>query len=153
MKDIESQVEEELTLLAETTTIRWNPNSFSGSVPLYKSNFIQTEGWDFIGCVVDIQLKDESGFFWVKYVGSLEGVEKDNGETFTAGDASIYHFGISKSGLEEKIIFRDINIHDIRNHYNPALEAGLREAESTYQTKSLKEEDLGRKKNIFTCCV
>ena len=103
-----------------TTTISWTCN-YKGE-PLEISNWYDKEGWDFVGCVVDIQLKGKDGYFFVKYTGTIEGIECDDIEGICKrGDKKIYHFGVEKfSG--RLVLFRPCNIHAIRNHHSQTLE-------------------------------
>ena len=58
----------------QTTTITWRPDYKAER--LYKSDWNEKNGWDFVGCIVDIQLRRENGdYFFVKYVGSIEGID------------------------------------------------------------------------------
>ena len=103
-----------------TTNISWTCN-YKGE-PLEISNWYDKEGWDFVGCVVDIQLKGKDGYFFVKYTGTIEGIECDDIEGICKrGDKKIYHFGVEKfSG--RLVLFRPCNIHAIRNHHSQTLE-------------------------------
>ena len=59
-----------MEVLGETTKTSWT-NDFKGE-ELYISDWYERNGWDFIGSVVDIQLKNDDGYFFVKYVGTIE---------------------------------------------------------------------------------
>ena len=62
------------------------------------SNWINAEEWDFIGAVVDIRLRRANGdYFFVKYVGSVEGLDGD-AEVEECNDRPrvVYHFGVDK---------------------------------------------------------
>ena len=103
-----------------TTTISWTCN-YKGE-PLEISDWYEKEGWDFVGCVVDIQLKGKDGYFFVKYTGTIEGIECDDIEGICKrGDKKIYHFGVEKFG-GRLVLFRPCNIHAIRNHHSQAKE-------------------------------
>jgi len=106
--------------LGKTTTISWACD-FKGE-ELAVSEWYSKSGWDFVGCVVDIQLKNKDGFFFVKYLGTIEGVEEDDiEEVCKSGDRNIYHFGAEKfSG--RKLLFRACNIYAIRPHHSAKLE-------------------------------
>lgn len=103
-----------------TTTISWTCN-YKGE-PLEISDWYEKEGWDFVGCVVDIQLKGKDGYFFVKYTGTIEGIECDDIEGICKrGDKKIYHFGVEKFG-GRLVLFRPCNIHAIRNHHSQTKE-------------------------------
>jgi len=106
--------------LGKTTTISWACD-FKGE-ELAVSEWYSKSGWDFVGCVVDIQLKNKDGFFFVKYLGTIEGVEEDDiEEVCKSGDRNIYHFGAEKfSG--RRLLFRACNIFAIRPHHSAKLE-------------------------------
>ena len=101
----------------EKTTITWRPDY--GSEELYVSDWMGNHGWDFVGCVVDIQLKRDDKenndgrpeYFFVKYTGTIEGEDK-----------TVYHFGVEKIN-GARWIFRPENIHVIREHHSSVLEA------------------------------
>ncbi len=64
-----------MSSLGETeplTNISWTC-SYKGE-PLAISTWYDNQGWDFVGCIVDIQLKGKDGYFFVKYTGSIEGM-------------------------------------------------------------------------------
>lgn len=121
---------EEGRLLGKTTTISWE-SDFNGE-ELAVSDWYSKSGWDFVGCVVDIQLKNEDGFFFVKYLGTIEGVEEDDIEEMCkSGERSIYHFGAEKfSG--RRLLFRACNIYAIRPHHSARLEKDRKTAESIF---------------------
>ena len=103
-----------------TTNISWTCD-YKGE-PLEISSWYEKEGWDFVGCVVDIQLKGKDGFFFVKYTGTIEGIECDDIEGICKrGDKKIYHFGVEKFG-GRLVLFRPCNIHAIRNHHSQTKE-------------------------------
>jgi hypothetical protein len=116
--------------LGKTTTISWACD-FKGE-ELAVSEWYSKSGWDFVGCVVDIQLKNKDGFFFVKYLGTIEGVEEDDiEEVCKSGDRNIYHFGAEKfSG--RKLLFRACNIYAIRPHHSAKLEKDRKTAESVF---------------------
>jgi len=116
--------------LGKTTTISWACD-FKGE-ELAVSEWYSKSGWDFVGCVVDIQLKNKDGFFFVKYLGTIEGVEEDDiEEVCKSGDRNIYHFGAEKfSG--RKLLFRACNIFAIRPHHSAKLEKDRKTAESVF---------------------
>jgi hypothetical protein len=116
--------------LGKTTTISWACD-FKGE-ELAVSEWYSKSGWDFVGCVVDIQLKNKDGFFFVKYLGTIEGVEEDDiEEVCKSGDRNIYHFGAEKfSG--RKLMFRACNIYAIRPHHSAKLEKDRKTAESVF---------------------
>lgn len=117
-------------LLGKTTTISWE-SDFKGE-ELAVSEWYSKSGWDFIGCVVDIQLKNKDGFFFVKYLGTIEGNETDTIEEMCkSGERSIYHFGAEKfSG--RRLLFRACNIYAIRPHHSTRLEKDRKTAESIF---------------------
>ena len=107
----------------EATTITWRPDCYKDA-PLCKSDWCDKLGWDFVGAVVDIQLRhalldegigDWAGgeYFWVKYTGTIEGFE-ENVDAPNQGEKVNYHFGVDKFS-KRLYIFRDVNICDIRN--------------------------------------
>ncbi len=106
--------------LGETTTISWECD-FKGE-DLAVSEWYSKNGWDFVGCVVDIQLKNTDGFFFVKYLGTVEGDEKDAvAGVCEVGDRNLFHFGVEKfSG--RRLLFRACNIFAIRPHHSAKLE-------------------------------
>tara|TARA_R100000951_G_scaffold104462_1_gene97646 strand:+ start:114 stop:572 length:459 start_codon:yes stop_codon:yes gene_type:complete len=106
--------------LGKTTTISWE-SDFKGE-ELAVSEWYSKNGWDFVGCVVDIQLKNKDGFFFVKYIGTVEGNEMDDIEEMCkVGDRNLYHFGVEKfSG--RRMLFRACNIYAIRPHHSAKLE-------------------------------
>ena len=60
----------------QTTIVSWRPDY--DAERLMVSDWIDKDGWDFVGCVVDIQLRRADGdYFFVKYVGSVEGIDED----------------------------------------------------------------------------
>ena len=107
----------------EKTTISWRPDY--DSQELYTSNWYKESGWDFVGCIVDIQLKRDDPerddgkpeYFFVKYVGSVEGFDED-AETL---EKTIYHFGVEKFN-GKRWLFRPENIHVIREHHSQSVE-------------------------------
>jgi len=121
---------EEGRLLGKTTTISWE-SDFKGE-ELAVSDWYSKSGWDFVGCVVDIQLKNKDGFFFVKYLGTVEGVEGDDIEELCkTGERNIYHFGAEKfSG--RRLLFRACNIYAIRPHHSARLEKDRKTAESIF---------------------
>ena len=129
----------------QTSTITWRPDY--DAERLFVSNWMDKNGWDFLGCIVDIQLRRDNGdYFFVKYTGSLEGIEED-GEEGETKPRVVYHFGVEKvSG--DKWIFRPDNVHCIRNHHSSKLEAeSMEEGKSLFPfaedkpiTKNLLEE-------------
>jgi hypothetical protein len=133
--------------MTEATNIKWRPSGYKSS-PLCVGGWCDKEGWDFVGSVVDIQLRhallDEGlgdwsagEFFWVKYTGTMEGFEL-NAEHGKIGDRVNYHFGVEKFS-KELIIFRDVNIFDCRNH----LGSGVRDIEAGLplkQEESIEEQ-------------
>jgi hypothetical protein len=116
--------------LGKTTTISWE-SDFKGE-ELAVSEWYSNNGWDFVGCVVDIQLKNKDGFFFVKYLGTVEGNEADTiDEMCKIGDRSLYHFGVEKfSG--RRILFRACNIYAIRPHHSAKMEKDRKTAESIF---------------------
>ena len=60
----------------QTTSVSWRPDY--NAERLMVRDWIDKDGWDFVGCVVDIQLRRADGdYFFVKYVGSVEGTDDD----------------------------------------------------------------------------
>lgn len=116
--------------LGRTTTISWECD-FKGE-ELAVSEWYSKSGWDFVGCVVDIQLKNKDGFFFVKYLGTVEGNEADTiDEMCDIGDRNLYHFGAEKfSG--RRLLFRACNIYAIRPHHSAKLEKDKEIAESIF---------------------
>ena len=107
--------------------------------PLAISTWYDHQGWDFVGCVVDIPLKGKDGFFFVKYTGSIEGIECDDIEgVCKRGDKKIYHFGVEKLG-GRLVLFRPQNIHAIREHHSQAKE--LAETEYIFGEKVPRVKD------------
>lgn len=103
----------------EATTINWRPDKYKDS-PLCISDWAAKQGWDFVGAIVDIQLRhallDEGlgdwsagDYFWVKYTGTIEGFEDSNNN----GEKVNYHFGVETFN-QRHFIFRDDNICDVR---------------------------------------
>tara|TARA_R110001632_G_scaffold154191_2_gene272278 strand:- start:2551 stop:3018 length:468 start_codon:yes stop_codon:yes gene_type:complete len=122
-----------------STNVSWRPTDYR-SEPLRISDWIAKNGWDFVGCVVDIQLRKENGdYFFVKLTGSVEGIEKDTAEDWKEGDRTIYHLGISKTD-GTGWIFRNENIHVIRNHFSSRLEKQYEEEGKT--VFPFKQEDI-----------
>lgn len=121
---------EEVKDLGKTTTISWK-SDFKGE-ELTVSEWYSKSGWDFVGCVVDIQLKNKEGFFFVKYLGTIEGEEKDTIEEMCKeGGRNLYHFGAEKfSG--RRLLFRPCNIYAIRPHHSARLEKDRETAESIF---------------------
>lgn len=116
--------------LGRTTTISWECD-FKGE-ELAVSEWYSKSGWDFVGCVVDIQLKNKDGFFFVKYLGTVEGDEADTiDEMCDIGDRNLYHFGAEKfSG--RRLLFRACNIYAIRPHHSAKMEKDKEIAESIF---------------------
>lgn len=130
-----------------TTNISWTC-SYKGE-PLEISTWYDREGWDFVGCVVDIQLKNKDGFFFVKYTGTIEGIECDDIEGICKrGDKKIYHFGVEKFG-GRLVLFRPCNIHAIREHHSQTKELEMvREAKELNPFCSPDEVKILTKKYI-----
>ena len=131
----------------QTTIVSWCPNY--DAERLMVSDWIDKDGWDFVGCVVDIQLRRANkNYFFVKYVGSVEGTDEDGvveeGEELPR---VIYHFGVEKIN-GKRWLFRPQNIHIIRQHHSSKLEKESMEdgksvfpfATDTPITKDLIEE-------------
>ena len=91
-------------LKKQTSTVTWRPDY--DAEPLMVSDWKDKDGWDFLGCIVDIQLRRANGdYFFVKYTGSIEGTEEDEAEEGVPLPRVVYHFGVEKiSG--DKWIFR-----------------------------------------------
>ena len=128
----------------QTTIVSWRPNY--DAERLMVSDWIDKDGWDFVGCVVDIQLRRANkNYFFVKYVGSVEGTDEDAVEEGVP--RVIYHFGVEKVN-GKRWLFRPHNIHCIRQHHSSKLEAESMEkgksvfpfATDTPITKDLIEE-------------
>ncbi len=108
----------------EKTTISWRPDY--DSQELYTSDWYKENGWDFVGCIVDIQLKRDDPerddgkpeYFFVKYVGSVEGIDED---AETLGERTVFHFGVEKFN-GKRWLFRPENIHVIREHHSQSVE-------------------------------
>jgi hypothetical protein len=115
----------------QTTIVSWRPDYDAES--LMVSDWIDTDGWDFVGCVVDIQLRRANGdYFFVKYVGSVEGIDEDAVvEVGEEKHREIYHFGVEKLN-GKRWLFRPHNIHCIRNHHSSKAEK-----ESMEESKSV----------------
>lgn len=131
----------------QTTIVSWRPDY--NAERLLVSDWIDKDGWDFVGCVVDIQLRRADGdYFFVKYVGSVEGTDEDavveEGEELPR---VIYHFGVEKVN-GNRWLFRPQNIHCIRQHHSSKLEKeSMEEGKSVFPlaadkpiTKNLIEE-------------
>ena len=105
----------------QTTIVSWRPDY--NAERLMVSDWIDKDGWDFVGCVVDLQLRRANrDYFFVKYVGSLEGIDED--ATVEEGEElprAIYHFGVEKIN-GNRWLFRPQNIHCIRQHHSSKLE-------------------------------
>ena len=116
--------------LGKTTTISWE-SDFKGE-ELAVSEWYSKSGWDFVGCVVDIQLKNKDGFFFVKYLGTVEGNEMDTiDEMCDKGGRNLFHFGVEKfSG--RRLLFRACNIYAIRPHHSAKMEKDKKSAESIF---------------------
>ena len=113
----------------QTTTITWRPDYHAER--LFKSDWNEKNGWDFVGCVVDIQLRRENGdYFFVKYPGSIEGIELDGKDDDSKGKRAIYHFGVEKM-TGERWLFRPENIFVIRQHHSSKAEIDCREQTKT----------------------
>lgn len=109
--------------MKEKTTISWRPDY--DSQELYTSDWYKENGWDFVGCIVDIQLKRDDPerdgtpeYFFVKYVGSVEGIDED---AETLGERTVFHFGVEKFN-GKRWLFRPENIHVIREHHSQSVE-------------------------------
>ena len=121
-----------MEVLGETSKTTWK-NEFKGE-ELYISDWYDRNGWDFIGSVVDIQLKNDDGYFFVKYVGTIEDE-----------DRQLIHFGIEKfSG--RKILFVFSNIFAIRDHHSARLERDRDTAMSIFEMNNDVEEE------HISCC-
>jgi hypothetical protein len=104
----------------QTTTITWRPDY--NAERLFKSDWNEKNGWDFVGCIVDIQLRRENGdYFFVKYVGSIEGIDLDEKSEDGKEIRTIYHFGVEKL-TGERWLFRPENIFVIRSHHSSTIE-------------------------------
>ena len=105
----------------QTTIVSWRPDY--DAERLMVSDWIDKDGWDFVGCVVDIQLRRADGdYFFVKYVGSVEGTDEDAiVEEGEEKPREIYHFGVEKIN-GKRWLFRPRNIHIIRQHHSSKLE-------------------------------
>jgi len=116
----------------QTTIVSWRPDYDAES--LMVSDWIDKDGWDFVGCVVDIQLRRADGdYFFVKYVGSVEGIDEDAVvEEGEEKHREIYHFGVEKLN-GKRWLFRPHNIHCIRNHHSSKVEKeSMEEAKSVF---------------------
>lgn len=104
-----------------TTIVTWRPDF--NAEKLMVSNWVDTDEWDFIGAVVDIQLRRANGdYFFVKYVGSVEGLDED--ADVEEGDERprvLYHFGVDKLD-GRRWLFRHENIHCITAHHSSRVE-------------------------------
>ena len=121
-----------MEVLGETSKTTWK-NEFKGE-ELYISDWYDRNGWDFIGSVVDIQLKNDDGYFFVKYVGTIEDE-----------DRQLIHFGVEKfSG--RKILFVFSNIFAIRDHHSARLERDRDTAMSIFEMNNDVEEE------HISCC-
>ena len=130
----------------QTSTITWRPDY--DAEPLMVSDWMEKNGWDFVGCVIDIQLRRANGdYFFVKYTGTMEGIEEDEVKEDEPKPRMVYHFGAEKV-TGDKWIFRPKNIHCIRKHHSSALEKeSMEEGKSLFPfaeekpiTQSLLEE-------------
>ena len=104
-----------------TTKITWRPDY--DAEELMVSDWINREGWDFIGAVVDVQLRRANGdYFYVKYVGSVEGYDEDASvEEGSDIPRVVYHFGVEKMDAK-RWLFRHENIHSITAHHSSKME-------------------------------
>jgi hypothetical protein len=113
--------------IKQTTNITWRPDY--KAEPLLKTDWNEKNGWDFLGCIVDIQLRRADGdYFFVKYVGSIEGIDLDTSNDGDEEVRTIYHFGVEKM-TGERWMFRPENIFVIRNHHSSKVEK-----ETTYDS-------------------
>jgi len=148
----------------QTTTITWRPEY--NAERLFKSDWYKKNGWDFVGCIVDIQLRRENGdYFFVKYVGSIEGIDLEAESEDGKEVRTIYHFGVEKL-TGERWLFRPENIFVIRSHYSSTTElasAEHRDVQYTLPndgsiTKELiekldRDEDNYEVNESKTCCI
>ena len=122
-----------MEVFGETTKTSWT-NEFKGE-ELYVCDWYERNGWDFIGSVVDIQLKNDDGYFFIKYVGTIENEQRE-----------LIHFGIEKfSG--RKILFVFSNIFAIRDHHSARLERDRDTAMSIFEMNNEKVEE-----ETMNCC-
>ena len=131
----------------QTTIVSWRPDY--DAERLRVSDWNDKNGWDFVGCIVDIQLRRADGdYFFVKYVGSVEGTDEDAVvEESEELPRIIYHFGVEKIN-GNRWLFRPQNIHCIRQHHSSKLEKeSMEEGKSVFPfapdtpiTKDLIEE-------------
>ena len=147
----------------DTTTITWRPDYQAER--LYKTDWYEKNGWDFLGCIVDIQLRRENGdFFFVKYVGSIEGIDLDTGNDGDEEIRVVYHFGVEKM-TGKRWLFRPDNIFVIRHHHSSKGEIeSIEQGKTVFPfandspiTKDLidkldKEDDQYDAINYSSCC-
>jgi len=148
----------------QTTTITWRPDY--NAERLFKCDWNEKHGWDFVGCIVDIQLRRENGdYFFVKYVGSVEGIELDANEEDGKEIRTIYHLGADKM-TGERWLFRPENIFAIRSHLSSkAGKASTEQGETVFpfpkdssitkgmiEELEMKEEEYAVNKNN-SCCI
>ena len=148
----------------QTTTITWRPDYKAER--LYKSDWNEKNGLDFVGCIVDIQLRRENGdYFFVKYVGSIEGIDLEAESEDGKEVRTIYHFGVEKL-TGERWLFRPENIFVIRSHHSSSIELASPEhgetlfpfANDSSITKELiekldKDEDKYEVNESKSCCI
>jgi len=125
--------------IKQTTNITWRPDY--KAEPLLKTDWMDKNGWDFLGCIVDIQLRRANGdYFFVKYTGSIEGIELDTESNDSEETRTVYHFGVEKIN-GERWMFRPENIFEIRNHHSSKSEKDTpKQAKNDYIDEPLTKD-------------